>query len=141
MEIRQMKAEDVTAVGQLYLDAYGVTDWNVEGAGRYVKKFFDFEPERCRVVAETDGTISGAILAYTFEREKGLTLFIQELVVAPSARKRGYGKKLVTALRESTSNRGKVRVKPLVKADTSVLNFYNSLGFERDKVVSFAIED
>ncbi len=136
-----MQAADLDAVGQLYLDAYAVKDWSLEGAVRYVKKFFDFEPERCRVVREEDGSITGAILGFTFEREKGMTLFIQELIVAPSARNRGYGKKLVSALRESTSHRGKVRVKPLVKADTSVLNFYNSLGFERDKVVSFTIED
>jgi hypothetical protein len=27
-----------------------------------------------------------------------------------------------------------------VKADTTVLNFYNSLGFERDRVVSFSYD-
>lgn len=135
-----MTAADVPAVAQLHLDAY-LAKWHLDGASRYIKKFFDFEPDRCRVVAEDDGRISGAILAYSFEKETGLTLFIQELIVHPDFRKHGYGKKLIAALRESSSSKSQVKVKPLVKADTSVLNFYNSLGFERDKVVSFSIDD
>lgn len=134
-----MTAEDVPAVADLYLLAYAA-DWSREGAVRYVDKFFRFEPASCRVVVEPSGAISGVILAYSFEKESGVTLFIQELFVHPDFRKHGYGKRLVAVLREGTSTRS-VKIKPLVKADTSVLNFYNSLGFERDKSVSFSFDE
>ena len=50
---------------------------------------------------------------------------------------KGYGKRLVTVLRESFSENHRVNVVPLVKAEASVLNFYNSLGFEKDQGVFF----
>ena len=135
-----MKDGDAAAVARLYLDAYGV-DWSVEGARSYVEKFYRFEPASCLVVTEDDGRVTGAILAYSFEKESGLVLYIQELCVHPEFRSKGYGKSLVTRLRESLSRRPSyVKVKPLVKADTGVLNFYNSLGFEKDKVVTFSLD-
>jgi len=135
-----MEARDLDVLAKLYLKAYSVS-WSEELAKKYLKKFHDFEPASCLVVVEADGQPSAAILGYSFEKEHGLVLFIQELFVAPAARNRGYGKKLVAALRESFAKRpSHVDVKPLVKADTSVLNFYNSLGFERDKAVTFSFD-
>jgi ribosomal protein S18 acetylase RimI-like enzyme len=140
MDIRPMKDGDVATVARLYLDAYGV-EWSEDGAKSYIDRFYRFEPASCLVVGEDDGRVSGAILAYSFEKESGLVLFIQELCVHPEFRSKGYGKALVTKLRESLSRRPKyVKVKPLVKADTGVLNFYNSLGFEKDKVVTFSLD-
>lgn len=141
MQIRKMTAEDVDAVARLYLSAYGV-DWTEAGAARYIGRFFGFEPESCLVAIEGGGALAGAVLAYTFEKETGVTLYIQELFVRPDARHKGYGKQLVTRLRESlTKKASSVKVKPLVKADVGVLNFYNSLGFERGKAVSFSFDE
>jgi ribosomal protein S18 acetylase RimI-like enzyme len=135
-----MEARDLDALAKLYLQAYGVS-WTEELAKKYLKKFYEFEPGSCLVGIESDGRPSAAVLGYSFEKEHGLVLFIQELFVAPEARNRGYGKKLVAALRQSfAKSPSHVDVKPLVKADTSVLNFYNSLGFERDKAVSFSFD-
>ena len=130
---------DLAAVARLYLDAYHV-EWTEEGARAYVEKFFRFEPDRCLVAVE-EGRIAGAVLGFSFEREYGLVLYLQELMVHPEFRDKGYGKALVAKLRESlTRAPSRVKVTPLVKADTTVLNFYNSLGFERDKVVSFSLD-
>ncbi|MEZ4225516.1 MAG: GNAT family N-acetyltransferase [Polyangiaceae bacterium] len=140
MEIRRMQDGDLDAVAQLYLDSYEVS-WTREGARAYIDKFFRFEPGSCFVAVEGDGVV-GAVMGYSFEREFGLVLFIQELMVHPGTRHHGVAKKLVSALRESSGKRpSRVKVKPLVKADTGVLNFYNSLGFERDKSVSFSFDE
>jgi ribosomal protein S18 acetylase RimI-like enzyme len=139
MEIRRMKDDDVGAVAQLHLDAYAVA-WNLDKARAYIEKFYRFEPTACFVALEGD-RIMGATLGYSFERETGLILFIQELTVHPDFRHQGVAKKIVSTLRESVGGRHTVKVKPIVKADTGVLNFYNSLGFEKDKAVSFSFDD
>ncbi len=140
MEVRRMQDDDLARVAELYLAAYDAK-WTVDGARAYVDKFFRFEPERALVIIESDGRLSGAVLGYSFERETGIVLFIQELMVHPEYRNKGYGKALVQKLRDSLVKSAKrVNVKPLVKADTTVLNFYNSLGFERDKAVSFSVD-
>ena len=134
-----MRDGDVQDVARLYLSAYGV-DWNLDGAAKYIAKFHGFEPASCFVAQDGDKLV-GAILGYTFEREMGLILFIQELIVDPAMRNRGIGKKLVATLREASGKTSRVNVKPLVKADTHVFNFYNSLGFERGKAVSFSFDE
>lgn len=141
MNIRRMNEGDLDAAAELYLSGYGVS-WTTAGARTYLEKFFRFEPQSCFLVEEEGGQVTGMVLGYSFEREAGLILFIQELVVHPDARHKGYAKRLVATLRESTTKRpSRVNVKPLVKADTGVLNFYNSLGFERDQAVSFSFDE
>lgn len=138
MEIRSMQTEDLEAVARLYLQSYRVK-WQPEAAQNYLQKFFDFEPSSC-LVAIDRGRIVGAILGYSFQKESRPVLFIQELFVDPESRNRGCGKSLIMRLRE-VSVPSAVEVKPLVKADTSVLNFYNSLGFEKDTAISFSIDE
>jgi len=141
MDIRKMKDSDLDKVADLYLAAYEA-DWNRGGARAYIEKFFRFEPDRCLVMLAPDERLAGAIIGYSFERETGVVLFIQELMVHPEFRNRGLGKTLVAKLRESLSKTpSHVDIKPLVKADTTVLNFYNSLGFDRDKAVSFSFDE
>lgn len=134
MQTRLMRESDIPAAARLYLEAYQ-TDWTEAAAQKYLARFFRFEPESC-VVVEEENQLTGALLAYSYERQSGLVVFIQELFVSPKNRKRGQGRRLVSFLREAFQN-PKISVTPLVKADTSVLNFYNSLGFEQDRAVSF----
>ena len=136
MKIRQLHDEDLGPLAAVYLEAYDPT-WTLEGARAYLDKFRGFEPASCYVAEEADQSLSGAILAYSYTRKSGLVIFIQELFVKPQFRKKGYGKRLVTMLRDSFSEAHRVNVVPLVKADTAVLNFYNSLGFEKDQGVFF----
>jgi ribosomal protein S18 acetylase RimI-like enzyme len=139
MDIRSMKDGDLDPVAGLYIAAYRAS-WSIPSARAYIEKFYRFEPASCMVALE-DGRIGGAILAYTFEREFGVVLYIQELMVHPDCQSRGIGKALVGRVREGLSKTPtRVKVTPLVKADTTVLNFYNSLGFEKDKAVSFSLD-
>ncbi len=138
LDIRPMRAGDLDDAALLYLKAYRAK-WQTDGAKQYLKKFFDFEPGSC-LIALDSGRAVGAILGYSFQKESGPVLFIQELFVDPESRNHGLGKNLVARLRE-VSSAGSVEVKPLVKADTSVLNFYNSLGFEKDNAISFSIDE
>ena len=136
MEIRRMQPGDLEGAARLYLEAYRAK-WTEAGARTYLERFYRFQPDSCLVAVEADARIVGAVLAYSYEKETGPVLFIQELFVQPSLRKQGCGKKLVSALRDSFSEKMQVKITPLVKADTSVLNFYNSLGFEREKAFTF----
>lgn len=136
MKIRQLREADLDALSSVYLEAYDPS-WTPEGARKYLDKFRAFEPDSCYVVEEADGSLGGGIFAYSYTRKTGLVIFIQELFVKPEFRKKGYGKRLVTVLRESFSENHRVNVVPLVKAEASVLNFYNSLGFEKDQGVFF----
>jgi L-amino acid N-acyltransferase YncA len=136
MKIRQLREGDLDALAAVYLEAYDPT-WTQEGARRYLDKFRGFEPDSCYVIQEDDGSLSGAILAYSYTRKTGLVIFIQELFVNPEHRKHGYGKRLVSTLRDSFSEKHRVNVVPLIKADTTVMSFYNSLGFEKDQGVFF----
>jgi predicted N-acetyltransferase YhbS len=139
MEIRAMQEGDLGTVAQLYLDAYGAK-WTTAGASAYLGKFFRFDPAAC-LVASLDGRVAGAVIAYAYEREFGTVLYIQELMVHPEHQHKGIGKALVQKLRESLSKSpSRVKITPLVKADTTVLNFYNSLGFDKDRVVSFSLD-
>lgn len=134
-----MQEVDVAGVAQLYLAAYHA-HWTAEGAEKYIGKFFRFEPGSCWVAVE-EGRLAGGILAYSFEREAGVVLYIQELMVHPDFQSRGVGKQLVKKVRESLEKSpSRVKITPLVKADTTVLNFYNSLGFDKDKVTSFSLD-
>lgn len=140
MEIRRMEAADLDAAADVYMKAYG-SDLGKDKAKQYLDKFHSFEPERCFVAIRPDGSLAGAALGFSYEKEGGPVLFIQELFVDPAEQGQGTGKKLVAKLRDTVEESSEVHIKPLVKADTRVLNFYNSLGFERYKAVSFSFED
>lgn len=135
MEIKPLRKERLDAVTDVFMKAYD--GWKRDVARGYLERFHDIEPESCLVAVENDGKIVGAVLGYSYRRKDDYILFIQELFVDPDARHKGYGRALVEALRGSFVENPKVNVTPLVKADTTVLNFYNSLGFEADQMVSF----
>ncbi len=141
MKIRSLQESDLDTVAQLYVKAYKEhhAEETIETARPYLEKFFRFEPEGC-FVADDEGTICGAILAYSYQKFGRPVLFLQELFVDPEGRHKGIGRKLVAMLREGFATAA-VKVVPLIKADTAVLNFYNSLGFEQDQVFSFGFDD
>jgi ribosomal protein S18 acetylase RimI-like enzyme len=141
MNIRLLQESDLDSIAQLYVKAYKDhhAEETVESAKPYLEKFFRFEPEGC-YVADDEGTIAGAILAYSYQKFGRPVLFLQELFVDPEGRHKGVGRQLVARLREGFADAA-VKVVPLIKADTAVLNFYNSLGFEQEQVFSFGFDD
>jgi ribosomal protein S18 acetylase RimI-like enzyme len=139
MEIRPLAITDFDRLTKTFVRAYP-DDWSEDVARRYLAKFYHFEPESCLGVVE-DGQLVGAILGYSYLRQEHLVMFIQELFVDPDYRKKGYGTELVKALRRSFSASPAVEVTPMVKGDTRVLNFYNSLGFEQPTSIAFIADD
>ncbi len=135
MEIRPIAISDFDRLTKIFVRAYS-SDWSEDVARRYLVKFFHFEPESC-LAAIKDGKIVGGILGYSYLRQDHLVMFIQELFVDPDYRKDGCGTALVKALRRSFSSSKAVEVTPMVKGDTQVLNFYNSLGFEQPTSIAF----
>lgn len=139
MEIRPLAITDFDRLTKTFVRAYG-GGWSEDVARRYLVKFFHFEAESCLAAIE-DGKLVGAILGYSYLKQENLVMFIQELFVDPDYRHGGYGTELVKALRRSFSASQAVEVTPMVKGDTQVLNFYNSLGFELPTSISFIADD
>ncbi len=134
MDIKPFEKHHLPEAAAIFLRAY--EGWSETEARAYLEKFLGFDPSSCRV-AIVDGKVAGAVLGYWYPRKKEVILFIQELFVDPEKRKHGVGRRLVEALRGSFVENPKINVTPLVKADGSVLSFYNSLGFEHDLMVSY----
>lgn len=137
MQLRRIEQADLDRLAEIYVEAYrDHHEGDVKAARGYLAKFFAFEPSSCYLVAEEGGEIVGAVFGYSYSKFGREVLFLQELFVSPDRRHKGYGRELVKQLREDFA-KAHVKVVPLVKADTGVLNFYNSLGFEQDQVFSF----
>lgn len=139
MEIRPLAISDFNRLTKTFVRAYPDA-WSEDVARRYLSKFFHFEPESCLAAIEGDQLV-GAILGYSYLKQDSLVLFIQELFVDPDFRKGGFGTELVKALRRSFASSKAVEVTPMVKGDTRVLNFYNSLGFEQPTSIAFIADD
>lgn len=135
MEIRPLAITDFDRLTKTFVRAYP-EQASEDVARRYLTKFFHFEPESC-LAAVQDGQLVGAILGYSYLKQDHLVMFIQELFVDPDFRKSGCGTELVKALRRSFSGSQAVEVTPMVKGDTRILNFYNSLGFEQPTSMAF----
>ena len=138
MDIRPLSITDFNRLTKTFVRAYP-DSWSEDVARRYLVKFFHFEPESC-LAAIKDGQLIGAILGYSYLKQENLVMFIQELFVDPDFRKTGCGTELVKALRRSFSSSKAVEVTPMVKGDTRVLNFYNSLGFEQPTSMAFIVD-
>lgn len=134
MDIRKIEDSDLGPLVELYLKAYE-SDWSPQEALAYLTKFHRFEPSSC-LLARTDDRLLGAVFAFSYTKLGRNILFLQEIFVDPDSRHKGAGRALISKLREALGG-PRVNVTPLVKADTNVLNFYNSLGFEQDEFVTF----
>ncbi len=139
MHIRPLAIGDFDQLTKTFVRAYP-TGWSEDVARRYLVKFFHFEPESCLVAMEDDRLVGG-ILGYSYLKQDNLVMFIQELFVDPDFRKHRIGTDLVKALRRSFSASPAVEVTPMVKGDTQILNFYNSLGFEQPTSIAFIVDD
>ena len=137
MEIRPLKESELEALAAIYRRAYGDHQaGDLSEAMAYLERFLRFEPKSCLAAAE-GAQLLGAVFAYSYRRFGRDVLFLQELFVDPDGRHRGVGRALIARLREGVAGGARVNVVPLVKADTGVLNFYNSLGFEQDQTFTF----
>jgi ribosomal protein S18 acetylase RimI-like enzyme len=134
MEIRNIEESDLGPLVEIYLKAYE-SDWAPQEALAYLMKFFRFEPGSC-LMAVDGNRVLGAVFSFSYTKLGKNILFLQEIFVDPDSRHQGAARALIGKLREALGG-PRVKVTPLVKADTNVLNFYNSLGFEQDEFVTF----
>lgn len=135
MQIRQLAPDDIEALAQLFVRAYDKSS-TADEARTYLEKFSAFEPESCLIALEEEAPI-GAVIAFSYVKVGRPVLFLQDLFVDPERRNRGCARRLIEVLRERFARDATVTVVPLVKADTTVLNFYNSLGFEQQSAFTF----
>jgi ribosomal protein S18 acetylase RimI-like enzyme len=134
MKIRSINEADLSQLAEVYVRAYKEhQEENFEDARAYLEKFCKFDPDCCLAAEDDGGELAGAVIGYSYRKAGRQVLFLQELFIDPDKRHAGFGRELVSSLRAKFEN-PRVNVVPLVKGDTRVANFYNSLGFEREPV-------
>ncbi len=100
-----------------------------------IRKKFDFQPHLF-FVAMLDGQLVGSVMV-GYEGHRG---WLNYLAVLPKYQKRGYGSKLVEKAIEELKKLGCLKVNLQVrKTNTSVISFYEHLGFKDDNVVSLGM--
>jgi ribosomal protein S18 acetylase RimI-like enzyme len=100
-----------------------------------IRRKFAFQPDLF-FVALLDGQLVGSIMV-GYEGHRG---WLNYLAVLPKYQKRDYGRKLVEKAIEELKELGCLKVNLQVrKNNTSVISFYEHLGFRDDNVVSLGL--
>jgi ribosomal protein S18 acetylase RimI-like enzyme len=151
MEIREATADDVEGIRTVARRSWE-TDYPTivsrESAGDVVEEWY--APERLRfdaesddallLVAEGDGEVAG--FAHTVVDEAREVGTLLRLYVDPDRRGRGFGTRLLDAVRDRVDERGCSRLEAMVLERNEPGNaFYRSYGFERDRVGATTVED
>jgi N-acetylglutamate synthase len=119
MTIRLMRVEDHEQLAKLWEPEH------MESSLEYLQVVLDRNPTTC-FVKEVDGKIMGAACGL-FDGRRG---FIQSVAVLPEARGKGYGKEVVTAVKDALLALGTKRIRLFVfKENAKVLPFYEKMGF------------
>ncbi len=83
------------------------------------------------------GTLSGTIVASLMAGYEGHRGWLNYLAVAPSCRRKGFGRKLVAAAEIRLYNLGCPKINIQVRAgNDQAIHFYQQLGFQEDAVIS-----
>lgn len=86
------------------------------------------------LVGEQNGRIVAAIMG-GYEGHRG---WINYLAVDPDCRRSGYGRFMMDAVEEKLLALGCPKINLQVRtSNTAVINFYESIGYKQDEVVSF----
>ena len=131
MLIRAYQEGDQTAVIDLWHRCELIRPWNnpvadIERKRRVAPELF--------LVAEQAGEIVATVMA-GYEGHRG---WINYLAVSPQSRRAGVGRLMMEAAERLLRDKGCPKINLQVRAEnTSVLAFYEALGFSDDKVVSF----
>lgn len=122
--LRPMRWWDVEAVTGLERLLFGATAWTAETFWSELAA-----PDRWYVVASAD---DGTLLGYAGLMCPGAEADVQTVAVAPAARGRGLGGRLLDALVAEAARRGATSVLLEVRADNApAIALYASRGFER----------
>jgi ribosomal protein S18 acetylase RimI-like enzyme len=100
-----------------------------------IRKKFEFQPDLF-LVALLDAYLVGSVMV-GYEGHRG---WLNYLAVLPKYQKQGYGRKLVEKAIEELNRLGCLKVNLQVrKTNTSVISFYEHLGFKDDNVVGLGM--
>lgn len=127
VKIRQFSPQDFESVAKISQESFP-HPWSEE----YLKKVSQ-DHARDILIAESDGQIVGYILGYIKSDRSGS---IKILAVDPDYRRQGIGQKLINAALEKMKKSGCEEVFLKLRTNNSTAdNFYQEIGFERDKTL------
>jgi len=128
--IRSFCAADEAQVIQLWRECNLVVPWN--DPKRDIELKMRFQPELF-LVGEIDGRIVGTAMA-GYDGHRG---WVNYLGVAPSQQRRGIGRRLMQEAEIALKKVGCPKLNLHVRnSNTSVLKFYESLGYKDNDVLS-----
>lgn len=130
MKIRVFKESDRKAVIELW-EACGLTrPWN--DPNKDMSRKLSVQPELF-FVGELDGNVMASAMA-GYDGHRGHVFY---LAVSPEYRRRGYGRLLMAKIEESLQSMGCPKLNIVIRnSNGKVLEFYGSLGYVADDVVS-----
>ena len=130
LTIRTYQQKDKTAVIQLWQDCNLVVPWNDPAID--IQKKIDIQPDLF-FVGELDGQIVSTCMA-GYEGHRG---WINYLAVSPQFRRQGFGRRMMLHAENELKKQNCPKINLQVRAhNTAVLQFYTSLGFKNDEVIS-----
>ena len=130
MNIRPFQSIDEAEVIQLWMDCGLVVPQN--NPKRDIERKMRVNPELF-LVGELDGKIIATCMA-GYEGHRG---WINYLAVAPPLQRQGYAKEIMAAAERLLSKAGCPKINLQVRStNAKVIDFYKSIGFKIDDVVS-----
>ncbi len=128
--IRPYKGEDRENVITLWRLCGLVVSWNDPAAD--IERKMQVDPDLF-LVGETAGDIVATVMG-GYEGHRG---WINYLAVLPQYRRSGYGQAIMTEVEKRIRARGCPKINLQVRStNRAVINFYNSIGYSVDEVVS-----
>ncbi len=140
MTVRRLVPGDRTLARELFLTMAGVFEVPAEPLGDTYLDRLLARPDVCALAAIDGDRVVGGLRAHvlpmtTTERSE---LFLYDIAVVPEQQRRGVGRALVEALRETAAADGiDVVWVPADNEDTHALDFYRALGGEPAPVTIF----
>lgn len=130
MRIRPFKSTDQEAVIQLWKRCGLVAAHN--DPQKDISRKLEVNPELFLV-----GELNGQLVASVMGGYEGHRGWLNYLAVSPEQRKQGYGKKMVEKVEQLVLQRGGPKINLQIRSsNTSVIRFYQSLGYTVDEVIS-----
>lgn len=131
MDVRQFIEADRVAVIKLWEACDLIRSWN--DPNKDIDRKVQFQPELFFVGVKDAHVIASAMAGY--DGHRGSVFY---LAVHPDYQGLGYGRKLMAHIRNVLAEIGCPKLNILVRGtNTEVMDFYNSLNFATDDVVSF----
>lgn len=130
MEIRTFQQADTSAVVQLWRDCGLVVAHN--DPEKDIRRKLAVHPELFLV-----GVDKGRIVATVMAGYEGHRGWLNYLAVAPDCRRKGQGRQMVRTAEQRLRALGCPKINIQVRStNVDVVQFYEKIGFEEDKVVS-----